>query len=223
MFVPVMQADLVQGNHFSAKVLGSDIRHLVDVGLLSVSKYHSKGSGFNFFIPPQALEYYEQSKREAGEPVARMEEVICAYLDAERFRSSYPNAYERWRGAVDLLWGADSAHELSTIGHKCREAVQEFTTTLVDKHQPPDVNPDKARTRDRLSAVLYMHRSALGEARTELLDSLFGYWRAAGNLIQRQEHAGQREGEPLGWEDGRRVVFQTALVMFEVDRSLGTT
>jgi hypothetical protein len=40
------------------------------------------------------------------------------------------------------------------------------------------------------------------------------------DLVQRQEHAGQREGEPLVWEDGRRIVFQTAIVMFEIDRSL---
>jgi hypothetical protein len=36
----------------------------------------------------------------------------------------------------------------------------------------------------------------------------------------RQEHAGTREGEPLIWEDGRRVVLQTAVVMFEIDKSL---
>lgn len=90
----------------------------------------------------------------------------------------------------------------------------------MDRHQPPSVNPDKARTRDRLSAVVNLRRAELGEARSALLDSMFDYWRAAGGLIQRQEHAGQREGEPLGWEDGRRVVFQTAVVMFEVDRTL---
>jgi hypothetical protein len=28
---------------------------------------------------------------------------------------------------------------------------------------------------------------------------------------------------PLTWEDGRRVVFQTLLVMYELDRALSTT
>ena len=39
------------------------------------------------------------------------------------------------------------------------------------------------------------------------------------DLVQRQEHGGQKEGEPLGWEDGRRVVFQTANVMVELHRA----
>jgi hypothetical protein len=30
----------------------------------------------------------------------------------------------------------------------------------------------------------------------------------------------KKEGQPLMWEDARRVVFQTALVMFEVDATL---
>lgn len=31
---------------------------------------------------------------------------------------------------------------------------------------------------------------------------------------------GQEEGEPLTWEDGRRAVFHTAIVMYEIDRTL---
>lgn len=30
----------------------------------------------------------------------------------------------------------------------------------------------------------------------------------------------QREGEPLVWEDARRVVFQTLVVMYELDRAV---
>ncbi len=36
----------------------------------------------------------------------------------------------------------------------------------------------------------------------------------------RQEHGAQKESETLQWEDARRVVFQTAMVMFELDRTL---
>ncbi len=39
-------------------------------------------------------------------------------------------------------------------------------------------------------------------------------------LVQRQEHGGQKEGAALRWEDARRVACQTAVVMFEIDRSL---
>ena len=81
-----------------------------------------------------------------------------------------------------------------------------------------DLDADK--TRDRFSAVIKSRAADLGDRKTEILDALFDYWRATENLIQRQEHAGQREGESLTPEDGRRAVFQTAVVMFEADRTL---
>jgi hypothetical protein len=220
MFIRTLGQDFVRGNGFGSEVLASDIQHLADVGLLRITSSHRQDSGFNFYIPPGALEFYEELKRRAGEAVEQVEAEMRESLDSERFRAAYPEAYARWREAVDLLWGADSDRELSTIGHKCREAVQEFASALVERHNPPDVNPDKAMTRDRLSAVVNLRRAALGEKRSALLDAMFDYWKAAGDLIQRQEHAGQREAEPLGWEDGRRVVLQTAVVMFEVDRTL---
>src|SRR5439155_2241153 len=57
--------------------------------------------------------------------------------------------------------------------------------------------------------------------RTAFLDALIGYWGAVSDLVQRQEHGGQREGAELTWHDARRVVFQVAMVMFEVDSALG--
>ncbi len=98
--------------------------------------------------------------------------------------------------------------------------MQEFATSLLELHGVQDANPDKAKTRDRFSAVVNSRRAGLGERKSEILDALFGYWSATENLIQRQEHAGQREGESLTPEDGRRAVFQTAVVMFEADRTL---
>jgi hypothetical protein len=68
--------------------------------------------------------------------------------------------------------------------------------------------------------VVNARRADLGERKSEILDALLAYWRATDSLIQRQEHGGQREGEPLTPEDGRRAVFQTAVVMFEADRTL---
>jgi hypothetical protein len=51
-----------------------------------------------------------------------------------------------------------------------------------------------------------------------MLKALLAYWGTVNDLVQRQEHGGQKEREPLKWEDGRRVVFQTAVVMFEIAR-----
>jgi hypothetical protein len=219
-FIAFGQGSLVEGNGLQDEVLGSDVQHLATVGLVEVGKYHTRGSGFNFYLPPGALSYYGELKQQSGDPVEQVETEIRSYLQADSFRAAHPTAYSRWAEAVDLLWSADSERELSTIGHKCREAIQEFTTSLVDRDRPDPVNQDKAMTRDRLSAVLNAHRPQLGETRSALLDAMFGYWRALGDVVQRQEHAGQREREPLDWEDGRRVVFQTAVVMFEIDRAL---
>lgn len=53
-----------------------------------------------------------------------------------------------------------------------------------------------------------------------MLDALLVYWGAVNDLIQRQEHGATKEGEALRWEDGRQVVFQTAVVMFEIARAI---
>jgi len=75
----------------------------------------------------------------------------------------------------------------------------------------------------RIRAVLRQHGARVGSTTTPLLDALVGYWKAVSGLAQRQEHGGQKEGRDLVWEDGRRVVFQTAVVMFETDRALTLT
>lgn len=210
----------VKGNGLAEEVLGSDIRHLQSVGLIAASRYHRNSEGFDFYIPPDGFDHYESLKAEAVERVAQIEAEVRSYLDAAGFRDHYPGAYARWREAERLLWGADSDREHSTIGHKCREAVQEFATALVERFNPPSVNPNPAMTRDRLSAIVELRRPEVGERVSTLLDALFGYWQALGNLVQRQVHDGQRERERLTWQDSRRVVFQTALVMFELDQAL---
>ena len=198
----------------------SDLDVFRRAGLIAVLSYADRGKGFSFYVTPHGFSHYGERKRQSREPAQQVEHEIVTYLDSARFQNAYPGAYARWREAADLLWGAESGRELSTIGHKCREAIQEFATALVERDQPADVNPDKAKTRDRLLAVVALRRPQLGEARSDLLDALFKYWCVVGDLSQRQEHAGQREGEPLSWEDGRRVVFQTAVVMFEIDRAI---
>ena len=52
----------------------------------------------------------------------------------------------------------------------------------------------------------------VGERDRAFLDALLTYWGTVSDLVQRQEHGAKKEGEPLMWEDARRVVFQTAIV-----------
>jgi hypothetical protein len=72
----------------------------------------------------------------------------------------------------------------------------------------------------RVRAVIEHRRTALGEATSEVLGALLAYWGTVSDLVQRQEHGAQKEGQQLIWLDARRVVFQTASVMYEIDANL---
>jgi hypothetical protein len=62
----------------------------------------------------------------------------------------------------------------------------------------------------RIRSVLEHLAGLLGATEKPLLDALLTYWGTVSDLVQRQEHGAQREGESLSWADSRRVVFQTA-------------
>jgi hypothetical protein len=193
-----------------------DIRDLAAAGLLRI-RNRGNHSDFNFTVAPEAYELLEEI--DEREPLIRVEQDVTRYLDSSAFRQKDASAHQRWEEAAALLWGPNAENDLTTIGHKTREAVQEFASRLVEAHgvSAPE---DSAKTVARLKAVVDSHRDRLGEARHHLLDALVSYWGEVNDLLQRQEHGGQKEGEPLAWEDGRRAVFQTALVMYEVDRTL---
>jgi hypothetical protein len=199
------------------RVHDGDLDILQAEGLLLVTNYGRWHR--SFVVTPNGSKLYEELQHRSGAPTQQVEETLLRYLDSDAFRRSYPEAHRKWAKAAELLWKSDSQQQLTTIGHLCREAIQEFTTALVERHQPPGVDPDKAHDINRVQAVLDQHRSMLGTT-AALLDALVAYWRALSGSVQRQEHGAQKEGRPLVWEDGRRVVFQTAIVMFELDRAL---
>ena len=138
----------------------------------------------------------------------------------ESFQRKHYSAYEKWSHAESLLWSSDSEKQLTTMGHLCREALQELITNLVSEYSPPQVDGDKAHTVTRLRSVLATRKEKLGERESALLDALLVYCGTVIDLIQRQEHGAQKEGDSLVWTDGRRVVFQTAVVMIEIDSGL---
>jgi hypothetical protein len=200
------------------RVHDGDIDILQAEGLLLVTqigRWHR-----SFVVTPQGSALYKEIQHRSGAPTQQVEETLMRYLDSDAFQRSYPEAYRKWAEAGELLWKSDSQQQLTTIGHLCREAMQEFATALVERHQPPDVDTDKAHTVARTKAILNQHASKLGTTAAPFFDALLGYWGTVSDLVQRQEHGAQKEGRPLVWEDGRRVVFQTAVVMFEVDRAL---
>ena len=193
-----------------------DIEALGREGLLALS-YNERGT-LLFDVTSQGLKYYEKLKQDAGQPVVRVQNVVRDYLSADQFRQKHPQAYEKWSKAEAMLWSSDSEEQLTTIGHRCREAMQEFAADLVQCYRPPDVDKDKAKAVSRIRAVVEQQANKLGGTERGLLDALVDYWRSVSELVQRQEHGAEKEGESLVWEDGRRVVFQTMVVMYEIER-----
>lgn len=173
-----------------------------------------------FDIMPEGFAYYREMKMRESEPVQSVETNITHYLNGDRFRLNYPEAYQKLKDAEALLWDSDSERQLTTIGHLCREALQEFANSLIVLHNPPEFDQDKARTVSRLKSVIGAYKDTLGKSNASFLDAICNFWGTVIDLIQRQEHGGQKEGEPLVWEDGRRAVFQTAVVMYEIDSCL---
>jgi hypothetical protein len=138
LYVRTMGANIVQGNGVNREVPDGDIEALHAEGLLSFE-------GDSFTISARSVAMYQEWKGSHVEPAPDVENTLQRYLDSDRFRSRYPDAYARWKDASILLWGEDSEQELSTIGHKCREAMQEFATALLELHGVKDANPTRRR------------------------------------------------------------------------------
>ena len=75
---------------------------------------------------------------------------------------TYSTAYDKWKAAEELVWTPNADMQQTQIGHLCREAMQEFTATLVEKHLPPNVDSDRTHTVNRVQAVLSHREAKLG-------------------------------------------------------------
>lgn len=148
----------------------------------------------------------------------RLEDYLRAYVEDERFRSRYLRAGELWSDASAMLWRADSRDKVIAVSSKAREAMWEFASALVEWHGAHGASRVSSETLDRVSSVIEMYRPQLGDSRCALLEALLSYWQALNSVVQRHRDRAQDVRERLTWEDGRRVVVLTALVMVEVDR-----
>lgn len=175
-----------------------------------------------FDVTAAGYEAYCEIKERDGNPLEKVESSLLAYLDEGSFRQRFPNAYEKWMKAAHALVATNTDRLLTQIGHDCREAMQEFATVLVNEFHPAEVDRNKAHTVSRIRTILNQNKASMGmgEATEAFLDALLSYWGTIDDLVQRQEHGAQREGKALVWEDARRVVFHTGIVMYELDRTL---
>lgn len=227
-----MLSQTLQSSHLvhpelSLEVFKGDLDALEMAGLIYIAAYGSRHGTPNYEISPQGYDYYAELKSQRDQPLEQVEEDITRFLASDEFIRNHSTAAAKWREAAEHLWSGDPERQLTSIGHLCREALQEFADGLVARYGPPDASAEKAKDINRIAAVLNQQKQAIGEgnvnflkAAADYLDALLEYWRKVNGITQRQEHGGQKEGRPLTWEDARRVVFQTAIVMYEVARTL---
>ena len=193
---------------------------LASEGLLQIG-FGSRG-GKNFTITPQGYQYYDLLMKQQGKPVDRIEVNIRNYIELNDFKNIYNEAYQKLKKAEEKLWASDSKENFTTIGHYCREAMQEFADRLyVEVFSEQSTDP-KNQTIKRIREIIRKMDTKKGKTVKPFLDALVVYWGTLSDLVQRQEHGAEREkGEELIWEDARRVVFQTINVMVELHRTIG--
>jgi len=206
--------------HKLEDVIDSDLDELAGNKLLRNTFRYTDAK--SFAITPQGFQYYEWLMKQQGKPVERIEKSILKYIEIDTFKTTYSEAYKKLKLAEDKLWASDSPEHFTAIGHHCREAMQEFADRLYQEVFGNGSDENKASTIKRLRAILDKKEKEIGKTVKPFLEALLAYWGTLSDLVQRQEHGAQKEGEPLTWEDTRRVVFQTVNVMVELDRTLGS-
>lgn len=212
--------EILVGAGLQHEVLGRDVRALVRAGLVDDVIADPMIGSSELFVSNEGYSYYAAMRQKEGEPPARVEGEIRRLLEADRFRDSYSEAYRLWAEAEALLWDDASDRNLSTIGFKLRQAVQEFASALVVRYEPPGVDSSPQATKNRIRAVINLYRPALGDRRADLLSELVEYWSRGIDLIQRQAHSGEPGNESATWQDARSVVLHSAVLMSEIANAL---
>lgn len=205
--------------HDIKNIVDGDLDILTRNNLLDVS-FTPQGSS-KYVITPIGFEYYDWLMKEMGKPIERIEKRTLNYFDFEDFRKTYTKAYQKLKKAEEKLWSSDSEESFTTIGHLCREAMQEFADQLYYEVFGEKLQSKKSKTVQRIRKVIQKRNSDVGSTVKSFLEALLPYWGTVSDLVQRQEHGAEKEkGEDINWEDSRRIVFQTVNVMYELHRTL---
>lgn len=198
-------------------VFFGDLEELAHRALIRLSTVAS--GTHSFYITNDGNYAYAELMRSRGEPIQRAEQTVRRYVDSTDFAARHPGAHAKWVEAESLLWADATPSGFTAIGHFAREAMQEFATSL-SKAVGVSVDGDPAKTVARVRACLGAVGARLGSTERPFLDALLAYWGTVNDLVQRQEHGAQKDGVALQLRDARRVVLQTAIVMFEIDEAV---
>jgi hypothetical protein len=186
---------------------------LRDAGYLKA--YVTGGGGVVMIEPTQYGRALAAECADASDPFEGVAAEARTLIASDLFRQAFPAAFEPWADAERLLRSDDCEAQLSTIGHKVREATQHFATAAIARYGADDPDPDVKLVKKRLGAVVAHNLPYLSPAKRKVLESLGDLWEGTVDLIQRQEHSAQKEGEPVNYHDGRRVVMLTMFLMTE--------
>jgi hypothetical protein len=108
----------------SPRIFEGDLRTLESYGLISIVSYDRNGiESFYITNANDGFRMYDQIMKKLGQPTERVQRIIKEYLESNKFKASYPNAFAKWVQAENLLWTGDSVSVLTTIGHLIREAM----------------------------------------------------------------------------------------------------
>jgi DNA-binding PadR family transcriptional regulator len=196
-------------------LLGRVFMRLRDEGYLTV---YVTGGGRAVMV--ELTHRGREQARANPEPVEQIMTENRRLIASGRFAEVFPNVFEPWADAEILLFADDAEAQLTTVGHKIREAAQAFATAMIQRFGADEPPADVKLVKKRLGAVIAHNRSMIGDKQRRLLESLGDLWETTVDLIERQEHAAQKEGEPVSWNDGRRIVTLTMFLMIEFDTIL---
>jgi hypothetical protein len=191
--------------------LGRLVGHLKKEGYLKDSAFISANG-------PIFVELNGRGREQARantEPFAHIMAENRRLIASKKFAEAFPKVFEPWADAEKLLFAEDTEAQLTTVGHKVREAAQAFATSMIAAYGADEPVADVKAVKKRLGAVIAYNLTRLGPTHQKVLENIGNLWESTVDLIERQEHAAQKEGEPVTWDDGRRIVTLTMVLMVE--------
>lgn len=194
----------------------ADVEVLADQGLIQLRRFARHVA---IDVSPAGFELVAQQRQTDVDEILAVECEFRTLLDPSILVPDFDDALARWRKAESLLWTSIIDADLTAIGHHCREALQAFAAALEERVGLPGGTSDPSKTIVRIRSVLdlRLHSNSI----RVFSEALLGYWGAVSDLAQRQEHGAGKEGQTLGWDDARRLVFQTLVVMYEIQNAIG--
>lgn len=197
------------GNERIKGVGVSDVHELESRNLLRRTRFNSRGTPL-YSVTNEGIKFVSSLPS-----VPKIAEETISWVKKE-----LPPGYEAAQGlieeALQKLATAKSEFDFSEIGHKCREALQEFSEVLYNRHGNPDKKPEKKKDQAKIGMVLTAWKPVIGGTYVNMLDALTGYWASVSDHVQKVEHRSEKEARPLTHEDAKRAVFYSYLVMAEI-------